>query len=99
MIKVSLNLDDAKLQAKLLKQQKALAKLPDDALNEFKDLTPYKTGNARSHTGLTGNKSKIIGAYPYAKRLDSGSSKQAPGGMTRPFAAWFKKELKKIIGK
>jgi hypothetical protein len=99
MISISIKLDSAKLNAKLVKQQKALARLPTDALNEFKDLTPIKTGNARSHTGLSGDKSKIIGAYPYAKRLDSGSSKQAPSGMTRPFAAWFKRELKKIIGK
>lgn len=99
MISISIKLDDAKLRAKLSRQQRALAKLPTDALNEFKDLTPYKTGNARSNTVLTSDKSTIVGAYPYAKRLDKGYSKQAPGGMTRPFAVWFKQELKKIIGK
>jgi len=99
MISVSIKVDNAKLKARLVKQQKALARLPNDALDEFKDLTPYKTGNARNHTGLSSNKSKIIGAYPYAKRLDAGWSKQAPVGMTKPFAEWFKRELKKIIGK
>jgi hypothetical protein len=99
MIKVSIKLDDAKLKARLSQQQTALARLPRDALVQFVGLTPIRSGNARSHTYLTSNNSKIVGDYAYAQRLDTGWSKQAPAGMTGLFAAWFKRELKKIIGK
>ena len=49
----------------------------------YKNATPIRGGNAKNRTklekGLT-----IAGRYPYAERLDTGWSKQAPQGMTTP---------------
>ena len=96
MIKVSINLDNSKLNARLSKQQDQLVKLSKDSLEKFKSLTPIKTGNARSKTRLESNNSKIVGDYPYAGKLDKGWSKQAPNGIISPFTAWFKQQLKKV---
>lgn len=48
----------------------------------FKSITPKQTGNARRNTKL--NDTTIEANYDYADKLDSGSSKQAPSGMTEP---------------
>ena len=50
----------------------------------YKDRTPIKSGNARSKTRLEKNKSVIGSRYPYADRLDTGWSQQAPRGFTEP---------------
>lgn len=76
---------------------KELQKFPKEAEKEFISLTPIDTGNARSHTHLTGD--TIKANYPYAQRLDEGWSKQAPNGMTKPFEAWMKQKTKQIFGK
>jgi hypothetical protein len=78
--------------------KKALADYPQQAELKFIALTPIKTGNARSNTGLVG-KNKIVANYPYAQRLDQGWSRQAPAGMTKPFEAWVKTKVKQIFGK
>jgi len=58
---------------------------------KFYQLTPIKTGNARSNTSLNGR--TIRGTYPYAGVLDAGrgfrdgqmrGSTQAPNGMSQP---------------
>lgn len=77
--------------------QAQLKLLPVKSLQEFKQLTPIKTGNARRNTTLHG--SSIEGNYPYAERLENGYSKQAPKGMIKPFTVWYKAQLKKIFGK
>ena len=82
----------------LAAMQAQLKQLPARSLQEFKQLTPIKTGNARNHTSLKNN-STIVGDYSYAQRLDDGFSKQAPKGMIKPFTAWYKAQLKKIFGK
>lgn len=72
-----------------------LKKVPDKAFTFFKSHTPIKTGNARSHTYL--KKDTIVGAYPYAKRLDEGYSSQAPDGMSRPTEVFVQKTVDQII--
>jgi hypothetical protein len=66
-------------------------KIKQDAYAYFLSATPIKTGNARSKTKLTGN--KIVGAYPYADRLDQGYSTQSPQGMTEPTVDYIEKTL------
>ena len=56
-----------------------LNKLPQEATQEFKKLTPIDTGNARRKTTLQ-NKTTIVADYPYAEKLNNGYSKQAPNG-------------------
>jgi hypothetical protein len=59
-----------------------IQKVKEDAFDYFHDITPYRTGNAKSRTSLSGN--SIRANYPYAGRLDEGYSKQAPDGMVGP---------------
>ena len=95
MISVSVKVDNSVLNARLKKQQLALAKLPQDGLKEFKSLTPIRSGNARTNTDLTA-KNEIVGDYAYAQRLDHGWSRQAPRGMIKPFTKWWTDQLKRI---
>tara|TARA_Y100000114_G_scaffold29264_1_gene25011 strand:- start:1266 stop:1565 length:300 start_codon:yes stop_codon:yes gene_type:complete len=53
----------------------------------LKSRTPVKSGNARNKTRLEKNKSVIGSRYPYADRLDTGWSQQAPSGFTEPATA------------
>jgi hypothetical protein len=78
-------------------KQKELAKVPADAFIFFRAHTPVRTGNARRNTFLS--KNTIVGAYPYAQRLDDGYSSQAPDGMSKPTEAYIKKRLDAILGK
>ena len=59
----------------------------------LKDRTPIKSGNARSKTRLEKNKSVIGSRYPYADRLDTGWSQQAPSGFTEPAT----KEMENLV--
>ena len=70
---------------------------PAQALTEFKQLTPIRSGNARRKTNLRG--SEIQADYPYAGRLDAGWSRQAPDGMIKPFGRWLERKVKQIFGK
>jgi len=64
--------------------------LPETVMEEggkfFKDITPVRSGNARSSTdtNASAKNPKISAKYGYAARLDEGWSKQAPKGMTGP---------------
>lgn len=62
--------------------QQEFENIKQNAYQFFVDSTPIKTGNARRSTRLSGK--NIVGAYPYAQRLDEGWSKQSPDGMTGP---------------
>jgi hypothetical protein len=96
MIKVDIKFDD-KLTKQLNSIQQQLTAYPQEALTEFKSLTPIDRGNARRRTTLRNN--EIRADYPYAQRLDSGWSKQAPQGMTQPFEQWVRAKVRKIFGK
>ena len=50
----------------------------------LKSRTPIQSGNARNKTRLENDKSVIGSRYPYADRLNTGWSKQAPRGFTEP---------------
>lgn len=96
MIKVDLKFED-NLTPVLKQFEKDLKNLPKEALQEFKMLTPIRTGNARRHTFLADK--TIFADYPYAERLEEGHSKQAPKGMIAPFEKWFDKQIRRIFGK
>ena len=76
---------------------KNLANLPKLAYAEFVKNTPVNRGNARRNTRLQGK--EIVAAYPYARRLDEGYSKQSPQGMSKPTEAYVKRETDKIMRK
>lgn len=60
-----------------------LDRLPRVMSEKFREVTPIRTGNARSKTDLRQN--EIQANYPYAKRLErDGWSSQAPEGMSKP---------------
>lgn len=66
---------------------KDLSKMPKgvvkEALPKAKRHTPIDKGNARSKTRVEQG-TTIASRYPYAERLDTGWSKQAPNGFTDP---------------
>lgn len=62
--------------------QSEFAAIPPAAFVFFEKQTPIRTGNARRNTQLSGN--QIQANYAYADRLNTGSSDQAPQGMSTP---------------
>lgn len=62
--------------------EKRLDRIPRQAYNFFKNITPKDTGQARRRTRLRDN--VIEANYNYATHLDDGKSNQAPRGMTEP---------------
>jgi hypothetical protein len=96
MISIDITVSD-KITPATRREIQELKRYPDRAHDKYVELTPIRTGNARSRTNL---KNQTIQAnYPYAERLDSGSSRQAPQGMTVPFDRWVKSEMRRIFGK
>ena len=83
------------------KRMKKLSGLPSyllkDALTLTKENTPIKSGYARNHTTIQGD--KIVSNYGYAGKLDAGSSKQAPSGFTEPTIEQLNKDATKFIRK
>ena len=67
----------------------------------FKRVTPKKSGNARRNTieKKRGADYSIIGNYDYSERLDTGWSKQAKKGMTKPSLRYLEKQLAKHFRK
>tara|TARA_R110002012_G_scaffold316600_1_gene531751 strand:+ start:572 stop:865 length:294 start_codon:yes stop_codon:yes gene_type:complete len=65
----------------------------------FRKITPIDEGNARRNTDYDARTLTITGNYPYAKRLDTGWSKQAPKGMTQPSLVFLEKQLKSEFAK
>ena len=55
----------------------------DDGFPVLKKATPIDKGNARRNT-VHRSSAKIESRYPYADRLNTGWSKQAPNGFTEP---------------
>lgn len=79
------------------RMRKGLAKVPEQTYDYFKSVTPIRSGNARRKTSL--DKTTINANYPYARRLDTGYSRQAPQGMTKPTERFLKQLLRKTIRK
>jgi len=70
-------------------------KLPNEAYEFWKNITPIKTGNAKRRTRLQGR--KIKANYQYAVPLDEGKSKQAPRGMSEPTDRYIKQRIARHI--
>lgn len=68
--------------------------LREEATEYFRDSTPLRTGNARRKTKLKGD--TIQADYPYAGRLDSGYSRQAPSGMTEPTTRYIQNRIDQL---
>lgn len=96
MITMRITIDD-KITKQLRKDKKFLQNLPQEAYDYFVAQTPIRTGNARRSTDFKGN--TIVADYAYAQRLDTGWSKQAPQGMTKPTERFIDREINKKIGK
>jgi hypothetical protein len=77
--------------------QKELAAVPGELHEFWVKTTPRHTGNARRRTVLRGN--TITASYPYAAALDSGTSSQAPDGMSKPTEQYLETLLDKKIRK
>lgn len=70
-------------------------RLPKDAYNYWKSITPIRSGNARRRTRLQG--SKIKANYNYAVPLDKGRSLQAPKGMSGPTEEFIRNKIEDDI--
>ena len=82
------------ISKRLDKIKNDLQQLPVDAHKEFQSLTPIDTGNARRSTSLRGT--AIDANYPYAVRLNTGWSKQAPNGMTDDTIDFIRDQIRKM---
>jgi hypothetical protein len=85
----------ASITKRLDELEKALSPetLAQEAYDYFRSITPIRTGNARRNTRLRGD--EIRADYAYATRLDEGSSRQAPNGMTEPTTKFIQEYIKK----
>jgi hypothetical protein len=79
----------------LKRKQRLIDQIPQEAADFFRDETPIRSGNARRRTQLRGD--SIEANYNYASRLDAGSSRQAPDGMTEPTVEFIDQRLKQIM--
>jgi hypothetical protein len=83
----SIKVDLTGLQKKMTAVKSLKTGVTAQAFDYFKSITPIRTGNARNSTQLQGN--EIQANYSYASKLDGGSSKQAPQGMTKPTVQYY----------
>lgn len=86
-----------KMSRDLARIKQDLEQLPEKAFTFWVAHTPIDTGRARKSTRLNGD--TIEARYPYAQRLDQGSSRQAPDGMSRPTEAYIKRQLNSTMRK
>ena len=63
----------------------------------FRNITPKRTGNAKSKTKYDSR--RINANYDYASKLDSGWSQKAPDGMSGPALDKFEADLNKRLRK
>jgi hypothetical protein len=85
------------LTPSLKRIQKELSQVPGKAYKYWESQTPIRSGNARRSTSLQGD--TIKATYPYATRLNEGSSKQAPQGMSEPTDRFVAALIKRIMRK
>lgn len=93
-----MKLDTAPVQSLFEANKDLDEKLKRKGYEHFKNITPVKTGNARSRTYQDGA-GDIVANYPYAGRLDDGYSKQAPKGMTEPTMAYMEQLFDELLKK
>ena len=92
---MKLTLKNDLITPSLNNKERRIREMPKQAHTFFRAHTPIQTGNARRRTTL--KNTTITADYPYAQPLDSGSSNQAPDGMTRPTLAYVKRLADQII--
>lgn len=97
LVAVRFSIDNKGTLSHLDKMSKIPKQLIKEAAVYFIDITPFKTGNAKSHTYLGGD--VIRADYPYAGRLDDGYSRQAPKGMVEPTVQFIDEKLKQKVEK
>jgi hypothetical protein len=95
MARVTLKLVKNNVTPSLKRIQNGLDKVPTEAYNFFKNITPIKSGNARRKTKL--QREAIKADYLYASELDSGTSRQAPTGMSKPTESFITSRVKAIM--
>jgi hypothetical protein len=88
---VKLTVDTTKFSKMIGLAKSQVDVIQDQAYQYFHDKTPIRSGNARRNTVQKG--ATIQAAYPYAGRLDTGYSSQAPDGMTQPTIDHIQKTL------
>lgn len=76
--------------------ERKLKRVPEQAHDKFRELTPVDSGRARRNTILRND--TINANYAYAQRLDNGWSDQAPNGMSEPTIQFIKKRVARILG-
>ena len=81
----------------LAKLNRQIKKIVDEAYTYFVKITPRRSGNARRRTIKKRNQIQL--RYPYAKRLDTGWSKQAPKGMSDPTLDYLKRHKRRLLRK
>ena len=84
----------SKIQARMELVERKVGKIKDFAADEFRKITPIRTGNARSKTNRIN--AGVEAAYPYANKLNDGHSRQAPQGMTDPTVDKIRDYVRKI---
>jgi len=77
----------------------AIADSMQDTFKYYRQETPVRGGNARNKTKFNKNRNSINSNYDYAGRLDSGWSKQAPKGFTKPSLNFLEKQITKNFRK
>lgn len=84
----------SKIRARIQEVDRKVNRIKDHAHEEFRKITPIRTGNARSKTNRINR--GVEAAYPYANRLNDGYSRQAPKGMTDPTVEKIQQYVRKI---
>ena len=82
------------IDRRIKKVNDRLKTIPADAAAVFRGVTPIDTGNAKRSTKL--KNTSIVADYDYANRLNTGYSRQAPGGMTDPTIKYIRDQISKI---
>ena len=94
-MRIKLKVLSQAISAKLLSRNHDLTKILPEAYKKFKDLTPFRSGNAKRKTRKESD--AIVADYPYAQRLDKGWSRQAPNGMSKPTIKHIGKKAKDLF--
>lgn len=79
------------------KIRRRLDALPREAYEVFREETPVRSGNARRRTKFRND--TIVADYPYAQRLDQGSSPKAKEGMWKPTVDFIRRRVREIMRK
>ena len=94
---INLKVDTSRVESMFADAKDLEGALVAEAHRYFKSITPVRTGNARRNTFKT--QEGVEANYPYAARLDTGYSRQAPEGMSGPTMDHMEKVFDDLITK